>query len=110
MFGIQEIDAQQLHEWLSSKENVRLLDVRTPGEIAQGVIPGTEILPLHMVPIEPIEVADDEKLVIYCRSGARSGQACGYLMQQKGLQNVYNLRGGIIAWASAGYPIASAKT
>lgn len=107
MFGIEEIDAQQLQQWMSGEDKVRLVDVRTPAEIAQGMIPGSDYLPMHLVSVEPIEVADDEKLVIYCRSGARSGQVCGFLTQQRGLKNVFNLRGGIISWASAGYPVVA---
>ena len=43
-------------------------------------------------------------MVLYCRSGARSYQACHILMQQ-GYERVINLRGGIIAWARHGFEI-----
>ena len=48
----------------------------------------------------------DRDVVLYCRSGARSYHACNFLNQQ-GIQNVINLRGGIIAWARQGYEIAA---
>jgi adenylyltransferase/sulfurtransferase len=37
-------------------------------------------------------------VVIHCRSGARSGRICNYLEQEHGFTNVYNLKGGILAW------------
>ncbi len=108
MYGIQEVDAQTLNQWLQQGEKVRLIDVRTPGEIAQGVIEGYEFVPMHLIPMTPIELEEGEKLVIYCRSGARSAQVCMFLAQQ-GIE-AYNLRGGIIGWASAGLPIASPES
>jgi rhodanese-related sulfurtransferase len=45
-------------------------------------------------------------VVLYCRSGARSYHACNFLGQQ-GVDNVINLRGGIIAWARQGFEIAA---
>lgn len=108
MYGIREIDANTLHKWIGDGEKVRLIDVRTPQEVAQGVIAGYEFVPMHMIPMTPIELDDDEKLVIYCRSGARSAQVCMFLAQQ-GIE-AYNLRGGIISWAHAGFPIASPES
>ncbi len=108
MYGIQEVEAQTLYEWLEGGQKVKLIDVRTPGEVAQGVIEGYEFVPMHLIPMTPIELDDDEKLVIYCRSGARSAQVCMFLAQQG--REAYNLRGGIIAWASAGLPIAAPES
>ena len=102
MFGmrIQEIDATTLKTWLDSDQSVRLIDVRTPAEMNRGIIAGAEALPMHLVPVNPPSPNGDEKLVIYCRSGARSAQVCAYLAQQ-GI-DAYNLQGGVIAWASIG--------
>jgi rhodanese-related sulfurtransferase len=108
MHGIQEIDAAGLGQWVKEGQKVRLIDVRTPQEVAQGVIAGADFIPMHMIPLSPIELDADEKLVIYCRSGARSAQVCMFLAQQG--KEAYNLRGGIISWASAGLPIASPES
>jgi rhodanese-related sulfurtransferase len=101
---INEIDSESLHERIASGDDVLLVDIRTPAEIAQGAIPDAMQLPMHLIPIRINELPRDRDLVLYCRSGARSYQACAYMMQQ-GYDRVLNLRGGIIAWARHGYPI-----
>jgi rhodanese-related sulfurtransferase len=101
---INEIDSESLHERIATGDDVLLVDIRTPAEIAQGAIPDAMQLPMHLIPIRINELPKDRDLVLYCRSGARSYQACAYMMQQ-GYDRVLNLRGGIIAWARHGYPI-----
>jgi rhodanese-related sulfurtransferase len=81
-----------------------LLDIRTDGELAQGILPGAEHMPMHMIPMRMNDLPRDKDVVIYCRSGARSYHACSYMMQQ-GIDNVINLRGGIIGWARGGFEI-----
>jgi rhodanese-related sulfurtransferase len=71
------------------------------GEIAAGTVSGAEAVPLHTLPVRVNEFSRDEKLVFICRSGARSAQACMFLLQQ-GFENVYNLRGGMIGWVQSG--------
>ncbi|WP_296810695.1 rhd_2599 family sulfurtransferase [Thiocapsa sp.] len=102
---INEIDSESLHGRIASGEDVLLVDIRTPAEVAQGAIPDAMQLPMHLIPIRISELPKDRDVVLYCRSGARSYQACAYMMQQ-GYDRVLNLRGGIIAWARHGYPIA----
>lgn len=105
--GIKEIEAPELARWLGGPESpVRVLDVRQPPEIAAGTVPGAEAVPLHTLPLKLNELSRDEKLVLICRSGARSAQACMFLAQQ-GFDNVYNLRGGMIAWAQNGLQIGA---
>lgn len=108
MYGIQEIDARTLIDWLQKEGgSVRLVDVRSPAEFAQGMIPGGEQLPLHLLPVRAEELEQDEPLVFYCRTGARSAQACAFMLQ-RGRANVFNLRGGILDWARQGFPLANA--
>jgi rhodanese-related sulfurtransferase len=103
---IPEIDSETLHRRIAGGGNVRLLDIRTPAEVAQGVIPSSESLPMHLIPLKLTELPRDQELVLYCRSGARSYHACMYLMQQ-GYTRVVNLRGGIVAWARHGFEIVA---
>lgn len=105
MYSFEEIDPATLATWMEKGEAIRLIDVRSPEEYAQGIIAGGELLPLHMVPLQIPEAKEGEKLVIYCRTGMRSGQACAFLGQQ-GIKGALNLRGGIVAWAQHGYPIS----
>lgn len=106
MFGhsIKEIDAQRLAQWIESgEESLRVIDVRQMEEIAMGSVPRAEAMPLHTLPARVHELSRDEKLVLVCRSGARSAQACMYL-QQQGFDQVFNLRGGMMAWVQHGFP------
>ncbi|HHJ13202.1 MAG TPA: rhodanese-like domain-containing protein [Gammaproteobacteria bacterium] len=106
MFGIQEIEPAGLAGLIeNAPESVRLIDVRSEQEMAQGVIPGAEALPMHRVPLRLDDLrGNNKKLVIYCRTGARSGQVCAFLRQQ-GVNQAINLRGGIVAWYRQGYPV-----
>ncbi len=105
MFGnLKEIDAAELAQWVSTANGgLRVIDVRQMEEIAMGTVPKAEPLPLHTLPARVHELSRDEKLVVVCRSGMRSAQACVFL-QQQGFSNVYNLRGGMMAWVQNGFP------
>lgn len=98
---IKEIEVTELANLKQNGETVRVIDIRQPAELASGIIPGAEPLPMHTIPLRMNELPQDEKLIMVCRSGARSAQACMFL-QQQGYDNVYNLRGGMIAWAGSG--------
>ena len=101
---VREIDSDSLKLRLGASDNLQLVDIRTPEEVAQGVIPQATHVPMHLLPLRQAELPRDRDLVIYCRSGARSYHACQFLMQQ-GFDNVINLRGGIIDWARQGFGI-----
>jgi rhodanese-related sulfurtransferase len=103
--SIKEIDSPELASWVADEAHqFRVIDVREMPEIAQGTTPRAEPLPLATLPVRLSEFRPDEKLVIICRSGARSAQACMF-MQQQGFKNVYNLRGGMMSWAHNSLPI-----
>jgi len=103
--NVKELDACELASWLSQGKQIRLIDVRTPAEASRGIIPEAENLPLHLLPLRADEVSARPSVVFYCRSGARSAQACLF-MNMRGHEEVYNLRGGIIAWVQSGLPVA----
>ena len=75
-----------------------LVDVREPAEVAVGEITGSVKMPLGEVPARFNELPRDTKLVVHCKLGGRSAKAVGILMQQ-GFTNVWNVEGGITAWA-----------
>ena len=105
MFAIRELDAEQLAAALKAQaDDVLLVDVRTPAEMAQGMIPGAEAVPMHLVPLRLEEWRNSKILVVYCRTGARSGQVCAFL-QQHGIDQAVNLRGGIVDWCRRGFSI-----
>ena len=107
MFQIQEINTEQLFDWLQvADDEFSLVDVRSPAEMAQGMLPGAEAVPMHLVPLKLDEWRNGRKVVFYCRTGARSAQVCAFL-QQQGLDKAINLRGGIVDWHRRGLPIES---
>ena len=101
---IKEIDATTLKEMMDSDEDIMLFDVRSQAEFMQGIIEGGEFMPMHTVPVKLNDLPDDKTIVFYCRSGARSGQVCGYVMQNTNLEPI-NLRGGIISWYQSGFEV-----
>lgn len=110
MFGIQEIDAEQLLDWQQTADDgLLLVDVRNPAEMAQGMLPGAEAVPMHLVPLKLDEWRNRGKIVFYCRTGARSAQVCAFLRQQ-GIDQAINLRGGIVDWHRRGLPIETPQT
>ncbi|MDH4286022.1 MAG: rhodanese-like domain-containing protein [Gallionella sp.] len=102
--AIKEVDPSELAQWVNdAAHGLRVIDVRQMQEIAAGTVPRAEALPLHILPAKVHELSREEKLVMVCRSGARSAQACMFL-QQQGFSNVYNLRGGMMGWVQSGLP------
>ncbi|HEY9151081.1 MAG: rhodanese-like domain-containing protein [Gammaproteobacteria bacterium] len=105
MYGIQEIDSATLeHQLRADPDHYRLVDVRGPAEWPQGIIEGAELLPLHLLPLQAGQWRDPRPILFYCRSGARSAQACAWMMAQ-GHGAVVNLRGGVLDWARHGLPL-----
>jgi rhodanese-related sulfurtransferase len=96
---MQNISVEELKSKMDSGENFRLVDVREPQENAEYNIGGT-LLPLGNImgmQIDPIENYKDDEVILYCRSGNRSGQAAMFL-ETMGFKNVKNLAGGMLAW------------
>lgn len=105
MLGIKEIDSERLASWIEEDPaSLRLVDVRSMSEIAQGVLAGAEAMPMHLIPLRSSELDRKTRIVFYCRTGARSAQVCAFL-QQQGFDQVINLAGGIVDWHRRGYPI-----
>jgi rhodanese-related sulfurtransferase len=104
MNGFININVDELQAMLE-KGNVRLVDVRTDAEIAQGIIRGADKLPLHLLPMRLHEIDSEMPTVFYCRMGGRSAQAAAFAAAQ-GFAEVYNLQGGITAWAQSGQPLS----
>jgi len=82
----------------------KLIDVRTDAEISQGKIPGADALPLHLLPLRLSDLDKNATTVFYCHVGGRSAQAAAFAAGN-GFTAVYNLQGGITAWAHADQPI-----
>ena len=88
------------------KENVILLDVRTPDEYLESHLKGAVQIDYHDENFaEQVSELDTNKTVyVYCRSGSRSAGAQEIMLKQH-FKNVINLKGGIVAWKKAGLPV-----
>lgn len=95
---LQEISVQQLKQWMDSNKDFQLIDVREPFE-HQLVNIGGELIPLSYIDERAGSIATDKPVVVYCKTGIRSANAVKVLLA-KGKLNLYNLSGGIIAYAS----------
>ena len=97
---MKEISVQDLKHKIDNKEDFQLIDVRETFEYETSDIGGINI-PLGGILIETDQIATDKPVIIHCRSGKRSAAAVMQLEQLHGFDNLYNLKGGIIAWQEA---------
>lgn len=96
--SIPEISVQELKDLQDKKADILLLDVRNPDEYALCNL-GGQLLPMSELPQRYQELNPDQQIVIHCHAGGRSRRATEFLMTQ-GFKRVFNLRGGITAWAN----------
>lgn len=97
---MKEISVQELKEKIDNKEDFQLIDVRETFEYEVSNLEG-ENIPLGGILIEADKVAKDKPVIVQCRSGKRSAAAIMQLEAQYGYDNLYNLKGGILAWQEA---------
>jgi adenylyltransferase/sulfurtransferase len=96
--GIPEISAQELAARLNQGEAIHLLDVREEVEVQVSGLTGAKVIPLGLLSSRLAELDPSFEWVLYCRSGVRSAHAAEILLRA-GYPRVFNLRGGINAWA-----------
>ncbi len=96
---MKEITVAELKQKIDNNEDFQLIDVRETFEYEMSNING-ENIPLAGVLIEAQKISKDKPVIIQCRSGARSAAALAQLEQNFGYTNLYNLKGGILAWAA----------
>jgi molybdopterin/thiamine biosynthesis adenylyltransferase/rhodanese-related sulfurtransferase len=97
-WGMKEVTVQELKKMIDSKADFQLIDVREPHEYEVCNI-GGELIPMAEIPSSIDKIATDKQVVIHCRSGKRSSDILLWLEKNRGLDNLYNLKGGILAWA-----------
>lgn len=81
-----------------------LIDVREPDEWQEGHVAGARHIPLGDLPARLAEVPRDRDVLLFCRSGNRSGRATA-LLRERGYERALNVAGGIAAWQRAGLPV-----
>lgn len=96
--NVKEITVKELETWQAGEKDFQLIDVREGYEYEIANL-GGELIPLAEVEKEVNKIASDKDVVVHCRSGKRSADAIQVLEQKYGFKNLYNLKGGILAYA-----------
>ena len=94
---MKEITVSELKKMMDSKADFQLIDVREEHETDIASI-GGELIPMGDVMDNLGKISKDKKVVIYCRSGNRSG-VITQALEKQGFTNIHNLKGGILDWA-----------
>lgn len=95
---MKEITALELKNKMNNGEDFQLIDVREPHEFDAANI-GGELIPLATVLDSASRISKDKPVIIHCKAGMRSAAAIQHLESKLGYKNLYNLKGGILAWA-----------
>jgi len=95
---------------LLASPDVQLVDVRDANETASGVIAGAQLVPLDQLRADPDAALPDRnvRIVFVCAKGVRSMTAAK-LAERLGYQHIFNIDGGLNAWAKAGLSIATSE-
>jgi sulfur-carrier protein adenylyltransferase/sulfurtransferase len=95
---MKEVTVQELKALKDSGADFQLIDVREPHEFDICNLDG-ELIPQGDIPSSVERISKDKQVIIHCRSGARSGNMVQWLEKNHGFTNLYNLKGGVLAWA-----------
>jgi rhodanese-related sulfurtransferase len=100
----RNLSPQEAYAMVDQRSDLFLLDVRTFGEYQQARLDGARLIPIDQFVKRLAEVPKDRPVLVYCAVGSRSAQVVNYLARQ-GYPEIYNLYGGIYAWAQKGLPV-----
>lgn len=95
---LKELSVQDLYQLIQDKQDFQLVDVREPYEYDIANL-GGELIPLNQIEDQIGMIATNKQVIVHCRSGKRSQQAIKQIEKKYGFTNLYNLKGGILAWA-----------
>lgn len=102
--GARNVTPEEAFGLVEDRGGLFLLDVRTLGEYQQARLENARLIPIDQLVSRLAELPPDRPILVYCAVGSRSAQVVNYLAR-RGYPEVYNLYGGIYAWAQKGYPI-----
>lgn len=95
---MKEITVRELKSKIDDNNDFQLIDVREINEREFASIGGDHIK-MGSIAQNIDKISTNKDVVIYCRSGSRSGQIVNFLEMNHGFKNLYNLKGGILAWS-----------
>jgi len=98
---VTPLEAKSLIE---TRRELVLVDVRSPEEFQGGSLPGATLIPFWDFAKGRFELPKDKPILLVCAVGGRS-LACGQILASRGYREVYNLKGGLDAWAEQRVPL-----
>ncbi len=109
--GYQDISVQELMTKIENKDDIIILDVRTPEEFEEGYIEGAILIPFQEVEQrhKELNAPTDKEIIVYCKAGVRSKKGAQKLTEL-GYTNVKEMGAGIDGWAKAGGDITKPTT
>lgn len=110
---VHQLSPQDAYAFLQAHKNdpnLVILDVRTPQEFQAGHIAGAVNLDYYArdFPQKLAQLDKNKTYFVYCRTGNRSGNTVA-MMRRMGFRHIYELRGGILNWVQAGFPVVSGQ-
>jgi hydroxyacylglutathione hydrolase len=105
---VSQIEVRALGE-LQRKNDLQIIDVRSPEEWSHGHLPNARHIPLASLPERLDEIDSSKPVVLHCRGGGRSAIATSLLLSH-GIANASNLKGGYDAWVAQGFPTESPQS
>jgi adenylyltransferase/sulfurtransferase len=96
---VKEVTVHEFKQMIESQHDYQLIDVREPYEY-EIVNLGGELIPLNTIENSLEKLRSDKRVIVLCRSGVRSVRAIETLEKKYGFSNLYNLKGGVLAWVN----------
>lgn len=100
----RSLSPQEAKALIETRKDLVLVDVRSPQELYEGSIPGSQLMPFTDLAQGRVTLPTGQPLLLICAVGGRS-YAVGQYFSGKGYGEIYNLSGGISAWKAAGLPL-----
>ncbi|OKY76105.1 MAG: hypothetical protein BM485_02320 [Desulfobulbaceae bacterium DB1] len=100
----RSIPVSEAKKILESRNDIAVLDIRTPPELREGAIPGSTLVPFWAIMQNKLNLPLETPIMLICAVGGRS-YAAGQILARYGYREVYNVSGGLVSWKEAGYPV-----
>jgi len=100
----RSLSPQEAKSLMETRKDLALVDVRSPQELYEGSIPGSQLIPFGDLAQGRMTLPTGKPILLICAVGGRS-YAVGQYFSGKGYGEIYNLAGGINAWKAAGLPL-----
>ncbi len=96
---VVNINTDSAKKMIADTKDLVILDVRTPGEVSQGILPNAKVIDINNPEFEKLvaQLDKNKPTLVYCKAGARSKRACD-TMKKMGFKSLYNLEGGYDSW------------